>query len=60
MALLWLVVGVRHVDGNAEFGVLHGPLLPDGARPVSAGWTLAPPGLWRIVAVPIRFLIARD
>jgi len=52
--LLWVAVGIRHVDGETEFGVLYGPLLGGGARRVSAGWVSAPPGLLRLATYPRR------
>jgi len=46
---LWLAAGVRGLDPD-EFGVLHGPL-PGLPRKVTR-WTVAPPGLLRLVRYP--------
>lgn len=45
----WLAAGVRGLDPD-EFGVLHAPL-PGFPRKVT-GWTVAPPGLIRLVRYP--------
>ena len=46
---LWLAAGVRGLDSD-EFGVLHGPL-PGLPRKV-VRWSVAPPGLLRLVRYP--------
>ena len=52
VVLVWLALGLRTVDRQLEFGVLHGPLLGGSARRVDGGWTLAPPGLLRLALYP--------
>lgn len=48
---VWLAAGLRNLDAD-EFGVLSGPVPGFLPRLVLSSWTIAPPGLVRLVRYP--------